>query len=620
MSSNIWAQTIFETLEKSADSSKVFYPKLIEKYSNKNFEIKNIKDINKVVFHQAFLNTLIFFNKSNILNLALRDKCSLIDLISTDLLYTPAGELEYVLIQFENQKDKNEIHALKKDQYLDLIGYKQCPSSKVLKAHFSTRNLRNTLSNERLKIPNSKEQCHEFKEEFTNNVKAPYLCDIAHKIKSLKIKKIQLKNTSKSNYRKLQILKKEVEVATSYQKIVNNDSLMYLEKFCDYSSFSNQFCNDMFEVNYWTNAMKKAKDDTAFEYYCKALLNKQTVSKKELQECLQTFGFSPDTCEYLGANKEEIFPKPECKELSISLNHSRIYQSYNDCPAKTGSDSLTTISRVLNHIDSSAPKVNESDCEANLTYSFAKFNSEYTENLFWQVNLCFDDKIQREKVCYPTLLNNVEGSELSLSFNMGRILGRLKGFKNETNSCKIIDEKDYRPSLLEFKTGCYILKNEDQCFGTSCQFRVINDEVEFKNYTFETKLSFDILPFRYTEENQSFIKLIERYKKKKIKEIINISSFKRVFNKEAKAIFTGIGCAEDLLPMFFQTRMINQCTILPFIVDGIIEEEGKYSLVTRTSYDHIHAPRLIPWNYVFSSIKNYQTHHPLNEWSFYAIY
>ena len=114
--------------------------------------------------------------------------------------------------------------------------------------------------------------------------------------------------------------------------------------------------------------------------------------------------------------------------------------------------------------------------------------------------------------------------------------------------------------------------------------------------------------------------MIERYKKKKAKEIINVSSFKNLFNKHNDSIFLGVGCAEDLLPTHFKSKHINQCIYLPFIVDGYIEDAGRYSLVVRTSYDQIHAPRIIPWTYLFSSIKNYQSHHPLNEWSFYGIY
>ena len=621
LSSHLGAQTIFQTLEKSSQISKSSYPKLLEKFSNKNFEVRNIKDVDKVVLHPAFMNTILFYNKGNVLNLGIRDRCSLIDLISTDLLYSPNGKLENVLIQFTNKKEKIEIHVLKKKRFLQVIGYKQCPKSKELKKHFSPRNLRTTLKSERIKIPNSARQCKQFRESFLNNVKAPYLCDVANKIEKLKVRKVQLKNLSKSNYRKYQAIKKEIEISTSYKKILNKNSLLYLNRFCEHSSLGDQFCDDVFKINYWTNSVKKIKDDSAIKYYCRSYFKKTKLSKDQLKRCAGLFAENKRACEFLGTAKNELFPKPYCDELSITLNNSRLYQSYSDCPARVGSDSLTTAGRVLNHINATSLKVTANNCQANSTHSYAKFNKDFVESLYWQVQLCYDDKIRRKRVCYPTILNDVPNSELSLSANMGKILNRLKGFKNkESRICKTINEEDYRPTLLEYKTGCFILKNEKECFGTHCKFKVLFDDLEFKNYDFESKLSFDLLPFRYTEENKAFLKLIERHKKKRLKDIVNISSFKRIFDKHPNSIFFGIGCAQDILPTYFKAQSVNHCNILPFIVDGIIEDNGRYSLVTRTSFDHIHSPRLIPWTYIYSSIKNYQTHHPLSKWSFYAIY
>lgn len=615
------AQTIFQTLEKSTNLSQESYPKLLEKFSNKNFELSAIKDVNQVIFHPAFMNILMLYNKGNVLNLGLRDKCSLIDLVSTDLLYSPTGKLKNVLIKFKNKKDKLETHVLPKNQFLKLIGYKQCPKSETLKKYFSPRNLRATLKTEKIQIPNSAEQCKEFRTNFLNNVKAPYLCDIANKIKNLPIRKVQLKNLNKANYRKYQTLKKQVETSISYSKILNKDSLLYLDKFCEHSTYTDQFCEDIFKINYWTNSLKAIKDETALKFYCSFVYPNKKLTENRLNRCAQSLTENPRICQFLGEGKSSLYPKPFCKELSVSLNNSRLYQTYNDCPAKVGSDSLVTASRIINHLNSKSPILEDKNCEANSTYPFAEFNQEFLEFLFWQVQVCYDDKIKRKRVCYPTILSNVKNSELSLSKTIGNILKRLKGFKNdESNQCQIIQASNYRPSLLKYKTGCFILKEEKNCYGTTCNFRVIYDDLEFKKFEFESKLSFDLLPFRYTEENRSFIKLIERYKKVRLKDIINISSFRRIFNEYPKAIYMGVGCAEDLLPSYFKSKSINQCNILPFIVDGILEDNGRYSLVTRTSFDQIHSPRLIPWTYIFSSIKNYQTHHPLNQWSFYAIY
>ena len=59
--------------------------------------------------------------------------------------------------------------------------------------------------------------------------------------------------------------------------------------------------------------------------------------------------------------------------------------------------------------------------------------------------------------------------------------------------------------------------------------------------------------------------------------------------------------------------------ILPFIVDGVLKENNNMLLVTRTSIDDIHSPRLIPWNWVFTGIMKYQRLQPLNQWTLYGI-
>ncbi len=81
----------------------------------------------------------------------------------------------------------------------------------------------------------------------------------------------------------------------------------------------------------------------------------------------------------------------------------------------------------------------------------------------------------------------------------------------------------------------------------------------------------------------------------------------------------GIGCAEDLLPEHFSKESFNQCSPLPFIVDGYREKAGIYSVVIRTAYDSLHAPRLVPWTNLFSALKDYQRLHPLDIWGLYAL-
>jgi hypothetical protein len=97
---------------------------------------------------------------------------------------------------------------------------------------------------------------------------------------------------------------------------------------------------------------------------------------------------------------------------------------------------------------------------------------------------------------------------------------------------------------------------------------------------------------------------------------MSISSF---FKKSKNGIIHGVGCAEDLLPSFFKSRAFNQCTPLPFIIDGMIKENDKTVFITRTAIDSLQAPRMVNWSLIFSAVKSYQRYHPLKLWTLYGL-
>lgn len=618
-STTTYSQSLFESLEQSFKNDVENYPKLIQKYLNQGFKLSNIPDITEVKFHPFFIDNLVFNNKNEVMALSLRDECSLIDLLGTDLLYSSSGKLQYVLIHYLNKSGGEEIHSLDKDRYLNIIGYKKCPNSQKLKAYFNFANIRKTLSKEKILFPKSLSECKTTHESFTNNVKAPYLCEIAKDTTELEQKKINLKNLSKANFRAYEALSREVQEAEVYKKVINPTALNFLSNLCEHSYDSSRYCEDIFAETYWSNALKGLVSQYPLETFCSQYLKKEKLTKSDLNVCSNAFAANPAICKKSLNNSVSLSPTPNCTELSNALNFSRLFKDYNDCPAKVGHTPLVTASRLITHFNKTTIE-NVDECETYSVYPFAKFNQDVLESELWQIQLCYDDKIQRKKVCLPTLLNSVENSELSLSYTVGKVLSRLRGFNNRDQSCRVISEDEYRPTLLEFKTGCFIIKKNERCSGTSCEFKVMLDDQEFSNYTFESMLQFDLFPYRFTEANKSFLNLTEKNFNKKSKKILNISSLKQIFTEKKDAVIMGAGCLEDLLPSFSQARRFNQCTFMPFIVDGIIEDNSSNSLITRTSLDHIHAPRIIPWSQVFASVKNYQRFHPLNEWSFYALY
>ena len=292
---------------------------------------------------------------------------------------------------------------------------------------------------------------------------------------------------------------------------------------------------------------------------------------------------------------------------------------YLDCPGKVGNETLVTFSRILKHFGFyQAEGIN--DCSMNGVDPAAAFLQEFTELENWDFQVCYDDKINRKEVCQPVVIGDVKDRDYSLSKVIGKIAGKLRGYNYQETPCELIDETEYKPTLLKYKNGCFIIKEPRYCTATNCNFKVIISEREFDLYTVKNNLNLNLFPFNYIKEKEALIKLLETNKKLKVDTVQNVTRFKAIFEAHPNAIFVGEGCIEDLYPIQYKREKVNQCRPVSFIVDYLYEAQGTFSMQIRTALDHVHAPRIIPWYHVFSSLKEYQQAHPINLWSFRAIY
>jgi hypothetical protein len=603
------AQGLYSDFEKMLDEQKEKYQLLINKLVNQDFDINDVNSIKDVALDPDYLNILIQNTPTRYMLLANNDKCSIYDLMNTNLLRSPGGKIKNVVFHYEGKNGKNQRRLLSKDVFLKLIAKKQCPQNQKFKAHFKLKNLRNTLKKIKIKTPDSEISCLENMTVFRKDLKTPFLCNIIEQIRGIKKQQVQFKNLSKSDYKKRSILQREIDLGNSYKKILSIKAIDNLEGQCLGLNNPRKFCTDYFKQSYWSKAFFEQPNAPVIRSFC------GNLSKKK---CLRELNKNPYYCHFSGKDYPSLTPKPNCSNTSRALLKSRLYANYNDCPANTGNDGVTSFARVLNHFDDYL-KAPMKSCEINSTFPFAKFNEEFTDFEQWKIQLCYmDTLIGNERVCRPTVLGNVPNDNLSLSKVVGKIASRLKGYNG--NACRILNSKQYKPSLLEFQSGCYIIRNNKKCTGTNCDFKVKLGESEFNKFKIESNLSFEIFPVDFINENKSLKNIYSKAKKKSFKTIKNMSSLLTMFKNHKKSIILGMGCGEELLPSFFNRKNLNQCTPLPFIVDGIIEKNKFYSLITRTSLDQVHSPRIIPWPYISAAVKQYRTLSPINAWGFYAIY
>lgn len=616
---NVFAQANdqghFQKYEELISTNQNEYSKKLYEIRNNVFDINNIKDVNQVTINPLSLNGLIFNSPSRYLLLAQKDKCSLYDLISTTLLKEPGKpNLEEIIIDAQNLEGEIQSYRLKKDDFLNKIAYKQCPGSKKLAANFEVTGLRRTFKELKFEVPNSVDTCYQVHQEALMDVKTPFICEGMEAVRLETQNKTILKNIGKNqSYKK--DLQKNVALASNLTRILKPNFTEYFQSLCLNLENKEAFCQRYFDKSFW-DSLAENKNKELLDYYCHRFFPSGELNEAKKKLCLKNLAQDNKAC-YYPLNYPALTPAPNCDQLATTLNFTRLNTNYKDCPARVGNLGIVNFSRMLRHFNQDITKFD--NCQLNSTYPVAQFDQQFLDGDFWKAQLCYNDPLKKVEICYPVLLNE-SNDELALSNAIGKILSRLKGFDNKSKSCRIITSKEYQPLLLEYQSGCYIIKSKKGCNLSDCKLKVILDQKEFKDYKISLDFIFDLFPFSFSSENRSLSKRFKRFFKKQDKSITNMSTIINVFKTHKQSILWGVACEEDLLPSHYQMNMFAQCTPLPFIVDGYLKEKGLYSLSTRTAKDHIDAPRLIPWSYIFSGLKRYQKQHPLSLWGLYAFY
>jgi hypothetical protein len=163
-----------------------------------------------------------------------------------------------------------------------------------------------------------------------------------------------------------------------------------------------------------------------------------------------------------------------------------------------------------------------------------------------------------------------------------------------------------------------LVYDAEKCSPINCPREIIFNQEKVDLLKYQGKL---IFPLIGNAPNASWDskKIIEQILKNDIVHVMNLSELKFHLAPGKKSIAFGIACAEDLLPGFFIRTNFNQCLPTSFIVDGLIEKSGQYSMISRLGIDEVHSPRIISWHRFYNSIKNYSTLNPYNQWSLYVV-
>lgn len=608
---------LYQSFESFIDLEKEKFVKKIDKLRKGADSLNDLKDISSVDLDPAYLNHILFYTPNRYAVLAQKDKCSFYDLIQANLIKDHTGPVDYFIIRYTPEAGKPRRAFVDKKIFLEKIAIKECPQLFSFESYFNQKNFSKTIKTLNIQTPKTMDDCYSIHKSFIKDFKTPYLCSINEKIDSIKDLEFRLRNTPSKEIKIITELNQKIKEAKYFKGLINNKAYDYLNNLCENLDRPKLFCEDFFQKDFWNQIISGEKSYTNAKALCMSIFNNNKISESDITNCIRKIKSDNDICKFANSFYPSIIPRPNCQNIGKALNYSKLKSEYNDCPALTGNEGIVNISRILNHFQT--PNTSSASlCSLPSINQFIKFNEEF-DGRAWKVRLCYQDKINEKEICLPTLTGNVESSEYSFGKVVAKILQKTKAAPANL-ICEMVDKKEYNPVILKYSSGCWILFDPQKCSGTSCPNKIIYNEKEITHIKLRKNTTFDYFPNQFTTAKLAQSNLLVDNLKLKTKKVLNISELKNIFAQNKNSIIHGIGCSEDLLPSYFKKLALNQCSPLPFIIDGYLEEDGYISVVIRTAVDDLHAPRILSWANLFSGVKSYQMQHPLNMWGLYAIY
>lgn len=553
-----------------------------------------------------FVNSIVLHSDPGYLRIATSSKCRFYESILTDLLKSAEGKITNIPVTYL-EKETRAYAVINKKDFLNKVVSQECPETQKTIAAFQIKTLQNTLKAMNFDIPTGMDQCRNLHVNWINDSKTPFLCQLHEYVKEAK--------AGEGDPKDLQKRRAVAKIIEDKMTLTQKD---YVEHLCTHLDNEDLFCEEFLNVSFWTRIASGQESKIYAESICQGLMKSSDLGPAQYSVCLARMKKENDLCLYPGGQGSGLRPQPNCELISTALNHSAFKTTFQDCPGNSDQMVVTNMGRIISHFSAGAQPTVEGPCQARsagLTYSFNK-NFDNDEN--WNLQACYEDKLLEREVCTKTFFGKFENYPESYPRVVAEILKKTRG-ADQSLICQMIDSSSYNPLLLQFKSGCYIIYEKERCFINQCAHRILFNDRPIDFISVKGNATLPYFPLSVKEERYSQHYLLTRDFKKTGKVINNLSRMLNFLKQSKNGLIHGVGCAEDLLPTFFKSQAINQCSPLPFIVTGVIKDKDKVVFVTRTSADSLQAPRLLSWSTIYSGVKSYQRKHPLKLWTMYAL-
>ena len=554
-----------------------------------------------------FLNSVILHSDPGYLRMASSDKCRFYESILTDLLRSTEGKIKNVLMTYVDKNSVRQSAVINKKDFLNKVVNLECPETQKMISLFQVKTLNEALQSTVFEIPSGKEQCRNIHLGWVKNPKTPFLCQIYEYTKEAR--------AGLGDPKDLVQRRAVAKILEGKQTLIQKD---YIENICKHLDDEELFCDEFLNVSFWTKIAGGYEDKIYAEDICRKVMNSEKLSNVQYNECLARVKKENDLCLYPGGRNSGLRPQPECEQISTALNFSSLKANYRDCPGNSDQLIVTNVARIINHFGTGDVKVTQGACSATSAATVLDFNKLYDNDENWKLEACYQDRVNEREVCYKTFFGKYGNQAESYTNVVANILKKTRG-ADQTQTCEMVDSQDYNPLLLQYKSGCYIIYERDQCFINECKHRILFNDRTMDMIKIKGRANIPYFPLTVKEERFSQNYLLTHDFKKTGRSMNSLSAIQNYFKKTKVNLIHGVGCAEDLLPGFFKSQYLNQCTPMPFVINGMMKEKDNVVFVTRTAADSLQAPRLISWSSVYSAVKSYQRLHPLKLWTMYGL-
>lgn len=589
---------IIESLERLLDLHKNQFEKSKNRGQANLRMLDNLSSINDIRLDPDYVKSLILHSDERFLKLAEKNECTFLAALETNLLKTAEGNIENIIINFKNKAGAIEVVGVPRDGFFEQIYKRKCLNNREFSILFNETNIQKTVEGIKFTIPKNKADCHKIHQEWMDNPFTPYLCRVQQTFKKPELQK----------------------QAAFYREKVPLMQRIYLDNLCGSLSQEELFCNSYLKNDAWSKILNSEMPEYKMSYKCQDMYNKKDkLTTQELRNCASKLASDSSFCETRGNQDfSSNFPLQNCNNISLALNKSKLQTDYHDCPGRIDNEGLINIHRIVNHFSPRKILSDKESCSTEVKYTFAKLNFDIKYDAGWPLKICYMNRIDNKEVCVTYIPGSRPDEPLSEDVVVAKILYQQKG-ANAKTTCRLVDSKIYSPLRSEYKYGCFIVYDIENCSLASCEKKVIWEEKVQTDIKFIGKPVFDYFPTAYISERYSFTSLLNEVKGTQARMIRNLTDTKFFLDSTPNSIVHGIGCAEDLVPEQFQRISINQCRPLPFIIDGHVQKENETRLVVRLSIDDVHTPRILMWPNIFNAVSAYQELHPLNTWTLYGV-